>query len=511
MYFGIFLVNLVSDKDFPYNFDWAFDLHIYVSRDIDLNYPLLKDWDVDYLLYLNDLVYNLNPLYNFFYNLGHFNDFLYDSGDDNNFLYDPLYLYNFRDLNEFLNDLLNDKWDSLDSFDHFLDRDDPVLDYPYDLGLLHEVVDDSLYLLDPVLVNYLSLLDLHLSVADSLNCLDHWLLNYLPLNPDHFVNQGHLDYPLDDLLNSPVLHHRLLNDLLDLLYPIPIYNLLHHHLNLNRLLNYVMYLHDLLNDLGHFNDLLHYLDDWHYLLDYPVHRLIPDFDVVPDVRCRHILHPLNYLLHNFLDLNDFWHLDPHLNDLLYDLVYWNRLLDNLLGSHDFLPDELDVPVLNQRHDHFPLYLPELVHLHRLLDEPLHLDDLRDFSDHFHNLLNYLGDFDDPLLNARHFDQLLNNQGLESGDLDGHVDGVLNHFILLDLDRSLHSSLHLNYPGHLDDSLHYFLDYLLNLYDLGGNPINLENVVYIDYVHDLLPNHAEDPLVHFWDYSTPRLDLLHFLE
>ena len=115
-------------------------------------------------------------------------NFLYDSGNYDNPLYYFLNLYDFWHLHKFLYDLLDDGRHSFYPLNYLLNRDDSVLNYSDYLGLLDEMVHDSVDLFDPVLIQYFRLLYFYLFKDNLLDRLDNWFLDILFLYPNHLMD-----------------------------------------------------------------------------------------------------------------------------------------------------------------------------------------------------------------------------------------------------------------------------------------------------------------------------------
>lgn len=172
---------------------------------------------------------------------------------------------------------------------------------------------------------------------DSFNNLHNRLLDKLPLHSDNLLYQRHLNHSLHHFLYRSILNNWLLDYSLHFFNSITVNWLLNYNLNLYWLFNYVMNLNYLLYDLRNLNDLLNSLDDRHDLLYQAIHWLVPDLNVVADLRGGDVLHPLNYLLNYFLNLNDLRHLNSNLNYLFYVLIHRHRLLNNFPCSYNLFP------------------------------------------------------------------------------------------------------------------------------------------------------------------------------
>ena len=273
------------------------------------------------------------------------------------------------------------------------------------------MIDNPIDFLDAVLVHNDRFFYNDFLVADLLDPLNDWFLYSNGFYLDYFLNYRHLFNQFngfDDLFN---LDQRYFYYFLDLLDSVSKNDLLDDDFDLFKDFSVMVDRYDFLNYLRDFHYLLHYFLNLDYLLDYSVHWLISNFNMVPNLRRRQILNPLDYLLNYNLN----WH---HLSDLLMS-VNWHYLLDNsldlnrllinyLLYRNYFLLYQLNISVLNLRHNFLFYHLDNSLDLNYLLDSFLNFDLFGNLFDNFHDPLEYLGDSDYSLLNRWYMHRSLHN-------------------------------------------------------------------------------------------------------
>lgn len=289
--------------------DWHFDTafhsfynlvdegHHFFNNSLHLLHSILVDnllLNHLHLLYCRDLNSSFNNLFhdprNFldlFDCLDNWNNFFHDSFNNlrnvlhivdylpcrfiihciDQFLYDFLNLNDDRFLNNTLNDLLDDLFDFLDAFFHFLHYNSLVLDHLYFLDFRNRVVYNFLhdnwdFLLNDLLFNHLYFHDLWYLYSPFNNLFDDFrhfnnlLFNLLHLNnlfhnPVHVFDNfhWHMDYLFH--LFYLCIFHNFLDNLLHRDNSGDFNNSLHHFFyyfrNLNNALIHLEYLEDIIN------------------------------------------------------------------------------------------------------------------------------------------------------------------------------------------------------------------------------------------------------------------------
>lgn len=324
--------------------------------------------------------------------------------------------------------------------------------------------------------------------------LNHWHLHnslyFLDPLFDHNLwnnsldNLRHLDYLLYNSWNNNHLFHNLLN------------------------LNYFRYFHHLLDDLL----------NWHFHLLDPVYMSQDFNDLLFNVFDR--LGYFNVVVHNLFnfdhlglsnydwisDLHNNWHLPfDDLDNWLFDnLLHFNYPLMNdwnLNNTFHFFGNfshNLNYPVDDL------LNLLDNISLDDLLHNNLHFIGLLNHVGYLDNLLNNLGNFNDPLLS------LDDNHRLLDYPVDYHVSNlnvVVNLFSSDDLsfpDYLLHNLLNLHNLWNSDDLLNELLDIDWNLYKFFNNLLNRHELLFDDL-------HFSNLCVDVVDYFSHWHRLLHFYD
>lgn len=492
--------------------DLFLDINVHIFHCLNLDNSFLDDRYLDNPFNLFDLFFNDDFLNDPFYDLRNFNYFFHNSWNDNDPLDNLLYLNNFGDLDHLFNDLLNGDSNLFNSI-HMSDYLNNFLLDIFDWLRNFNIMVDNLLNLDYLwLPDYLRLSNIYLLNDSLFGSLDDWLFNDFDDLYNFFVENGHLDYPLDllddlgDGDDGPIYIY------LNFLYPVLIDNFLSDNGDFIWLLDNGVGLDYPLDDLGHFNYLLNSLDDGNGLLDDPVDDLVPHFNVVLNLLGVPVLDLGDDLLDDLLHLDDLRHLDDllhyflhddwDLHDLLHDLLLrWDHHLLDHLHLLDLVLDVVD----------HSLHLDDLLDL----DDPVHelLDShyLRHFLSHLHNPLDNLWHLDDSLNYPFHWHYLLHNVGHHDRGLDWHQHFQLDLLDLLDLHDPLLDPLHDHDLGHLHDPVHYLLDYLLHLDDFVHHSEDLQNIIHIHHAHDLLVDHPHHSLVQLQDHSRSYLYLLQLFQ
>lgn len=511
-------------NDFFNSFTYIRNLFEYLLNPLINNYPLFKPDDFlnpNFLYslsyYLLDHLRHLNYSLDSLCDRDDFLDDLLDWNRDLNWDNDlslhwigltnlhrvidwPFHLYHLRDLPDNFNDPLN----------HHLIIDDSLFVFWH----LYDFIVVGFYLLLNIDVDILHCLNLH----DSL--LDHRYLDD-PFNLfDLFLDDGFLDDPFDDLRDLDYFLHNSRNDndsFDDLLY-------FDNFGNLDHLLNNLFYgdsnLFDSIHVSDHLNDFLLDVFDWlgnfDVMIDDFLHLDNPWLSDYLRLSNIHFLYDglfqsLNYWLFN--DLYDPENLFVEHRDLDYPL----NLLDNLgdcengsINEYLYFPD----PVLVHN------FLPDNWDFIGLLNDGIGLDyplnDLRDFDYFLHSLDDGDGLLNDPVNNlVPDFDVVLDLFGIPVLNATDHLlDNPLHLDDLRYLDNPLHYFLHNHRHLHnlLNDLLlarndhlpdHFHLPYLV--LDVIDYPLYLDNPLYLnDPVHQLLHSHY---LWHLFGHLDNSLDYL----
>lgn len=432
----------------------------------------------------DDPLHDLNHLYNLLdYPRNHHDPF-----------YDLLNLDHLRHLDHLLDDLLNRHFHLFDAVDMPQHLNDLLLDIFDGLGDFDVVIYDLLDLHDLDLSDYDGFSDLHDDWHLAFYGLDHWLLDDFLHPNDALVDDWNLDDPLHLFGDFSDHLNYSFHDLLDLFDDLSLNYFLPDDLDLNGHLNSIGHLHDLLDDLRYLYDPLLSLDDDHWFLDDPIDDHMSDLNMILYLFSGHDLHFLHDLLHYPLHLDDLWHSDDLLNDLLNK--HWNlhQPLNDLLHMDDLFFDDLNLTDLD---GYVVDHLANRDHL-------LHLDDLLDVFLYYLDLWDFFDDLDDAVYNGWHLDCLLDDP-LNVDDLlvdgwndhrhlDRHWDVLLHLSDLLNFNDLLDDLLDHYDLRHFDDPINDLLHYFLHLDDLRRHSEHLQNIINVDYAHDLLIDKSDDPLI-----------------
>ena len=462
-------------------------------------------------LNLDDLR-NHNNLFNDLFNyLRDFNYFFYDSWDDYHLFNNFLNFDNFWHFNKFLDNFFDQSWDSFDSFDYFLNWNNSVFDDFNDFRLFNKVVNNLFDFLNSVLVENFGHLNFDFFVHKSFNDLDNWLFDDFLLDFNNFLNNGYLNYFLDDLFDSPILHDRLFNNSFDIFDPVSVYNFLNNNLDLNRFFNNVMNLDNLLYDSGNLDDFLDDLDDRYNFFDDSINRFISDFNVVSNVWSRHIFDSFDYLLYYFFNFDYFWNLDSDFDNFLNNLIDRNGFFDDLFCGHNFLSDKFDVPILSHWNNDFFLDFSVPFDFNWNFNSLFNFNNFRYFTNNFDDFFYNFRYFNDSLFDPWNFNELFNHKSFESWNLNGNIDGILNDFVLFDFDWSLDSSFDFNNSGDFNDFFNNFFDDFFYFNDFGGDSVYFKDIIDINNVHNFLSNHSNDSLIYLRDDAASKFHFFHFFE
>lgn len=203
-----YLFNSVVDNNqlIDYSIDRLLNFEIYILDNFYFGYFLLDDWNLNNSFDLfND--YFLDLFYDdFLYNLRNLNNFLDDSRNNHYFFYNPFDLDYFRHFNHFLYDLINLNPNLFDPIDVSGNLNDFLFNVSDWFGDFNVMVDDSLNLNQLGFVNYHWIPEIHLFHDHCLYSLhNRFFNNYL-----YFLNDLMNDWNFNNLLN---LVRHFLNDL----------------------------------------------------------------------------------------------------------------------------------------------------------------------------------------------------------------------------------------------------------------------------------------------------------
>jgi hypothetical protein len=233
-------------------------------------------------------------------------------------------------------------------------------------------------------LNYLGDFDtLHYDLSD-----DFWNTN------DLFLEEGDLNFAVNNFFNLLIHNNGFIDDLFNLLDAISVDNLLFNYFHLFDLDDLNLNLNDFLDDLWNLNNLFDSLDDGNWLLDNNLHNLgeldyvvdnFPGISVLNDFHCLldnaiewldHFDNPLNNLLSNYFDLNNFPHYPFDRHDLFSDHFNFSNFGDSVV-------DDL---LHNDRLFNFNYSLHYHLDFHYLWNFNDSLNDLLDDSGHLYNFL-----------------------------------------------------------------------------------------------------------------------------
>jgi hypothetical protein len=444
-----------------------------------VEYLLLYSFDLAHLddLFLNgyNLLHNLWDLHWFFDGLG--------DGDD------PF------------DDLLHGNWDLHGDDDLLLDLDDLwVFDYEVHYFLYFDVVGDLLDDLDDLLNDDAVVDDFLFVLGYFYQLIDNLLYYFLDFDVDvfgdiyfhHFLlDEGHLHNSLD-LLNPLLYDDFGYNFLYNLRYFNNFFDDSGYNYNfLDYFLNF--------NNFGYFYHFFNYFFNWYFYLFDTVNCFLYLYQFLLDVLngSGNVDEVVYYLLYfdglGLLDDDGVAKVDLLDDGVLDALDHW--FFDELLDNHYLFVDDWDFNDLlyffRDLPDNFDWYFDFLDNLfyglldHYLLLDPHNLFDLLHdfFNDHY--LLDHLWYFNHS------FDHL--------DDGDGFFDYAV-HYLVADFDVVVDL-----FGGYHLDLWHYFLHYLLDLYNFGHLNDFLYYLLYDN--GDLLYN--LDCLFRGYDFLHHDLNRLYF--
>ena len=318
-----------------------------------------------------------------------------------------------------------------------------------------------------------------------LNSFYDRLLHNLPLHLHDFMNDWHFNKPINGFFDLDSFNkwffHSYLHNLHCFLEYWPISN----HLNLNWFFYYVSDFHNFLYNFGHFNNSIFHLHNRHNFLNNPINwNLLNDYFVF-NLRSRVVDRFFHNNFFYLFNLNHLWNLPNNfLNSLNNDLHRFENF-DDFFSRNYFL--NLDNHLFYFRHFHNDLFNNFLyfLNLHNSLYDLFHFDNLWNLLYHFHWLFYNLRNFHNLFDKFGDFNQLLDENCFHSWHLHRHISHILHNLHLLHLYRHLDSVFSCYQFWHLNNFLHNLFYHFLNFYNFGYSSINLQNVIYINNIHDLL--------------------------
>ena len=363
LYFYNFLLNYRNCHS-PFDFSYHF------SNDLFLNYFFYylgnlynffnNSWNyyyfLDYFFYLN-----------YFWNLNHLLNNLFD-------LYSNLFysLYNFRNFNYFLLNLIHYSWHINVVINNFLDLNN--------LWLIH----------------YYRFLNYDFNVFNRFYSPNHWNFDYILYYFKNLISDRNLNAPLYLIRNFFDLLDYMSHDLLNLFDSLLNYDFFNYFLYFHELYFPFDDLYNLISKHGHLHDSLYNFLYNKWLLNDLLYNSMLDCDMISNLDGWLILNYWNCHFPDFLNLNYF----RHLNYFFYNLLdnNWN-LSDDLYDFLDWLydlPDDLDL---------FWLVLNVVYHLLDL-DDTINFNNL--LSDHldFKRFCHFPVEIDRPVYNSWNFNHSL---------------------------------------------------------------------------------------------------------
>jgi hypothetical protein len=264
---------------------------------------------------------------------------------------------------------------------------------------------------------------------------------------------------------------------------------------------------DNLNLFGHFLDSFPDLDDRHYFLNNSFDNLVPNLDMVLCFLGVSVFHYRNNLFHYLFHLYHLRNFNYLLNNCLdkyrhFDNLFYNPFNLNYLLSLDLYLLYFHLDMID---DFFDLYWP--VNLYNLLFDELYLQYLGDLLLELNNLFDDGGDLNDSLnfslVGNQSFLLCLNDHWL----LNRHMNYLLHLYDFLYLNNLLDNFVNSHHFRDLNDSFHNLFDDLLDFYNLLVDPEHLQDVIYVDSIHDFGFDHANDPFIELESHSSLNF---HFL-
>lgn len=148
-----------------------------------------------------------------------------------------------------------------------------------------------------------------------------------------------------------------------------------------------------------------------------------------------------------------------------------------------------------------LYFNNFLNFYSSLFNPFYNFDLRNFSDHLNDSLYYLWNLNNSLDNSFHWDDLFNNIGDNSWNLERNIYDSLYFSNFLYLYYFLDNLFNSNNLRYFNNSVYNFLNNLLYLDYFWHNSEDFKNIIYINNSHNLLINHSNNSLINFKSCSS----------
>jgi hypothetical protein len=489
-------------------------------------YKFINDL-LHYSLYFNiNILWYLN-LYYFVLNHGHLHNFLnlFNSFLNNDFRYNSLdnlrnlyyFLYNSRNNNNFLNNLLN--LNHLWNLDHFLNY---LFYRNFDLFNPVNIFDNLNNLLFNVL-NWFGNIDVMVDYSLNLDCLwlfddnwiskvylfnnsifyflNYWFLNYFLNNYDSFMDNWNLYYLFDFSWN--LSYHLYWN----LYFPDNLFNNFLNYYFLNYSFNFLNLLYNsfdcnhFLNNLRNLNNSFNCLYYRYWFFDNSIHDFVSNLYVIINLLCSDNFLLRNNYFYNFLDLDDFWHLNYSLYYLLNDdWNFLNYLYYSLCGN-DFFNNYFNSLDFGFNMIYNSLYLNYSIYFYLFLLDSLDNLNFRNLSDNFNDSFDYLRNLNDSLDNSFYRNNFLYYIWYNCRNFKRNIYDSLYLSNFLDLNYLFNNFLDWNYLRNFYNSINYFLDNFFNLYDFGYNSKHFQDIIDIYYSHNLLVNHSNYTLINLKDCSS----------
>jgi len=341
-------------------------------------------------------------------------------------------------------------------------------------------------------------LDYLVNVSDNFNdfgnfsSFNHNLGGYFGYSYYLFLNNRNLNSSVDDLLY--LLNHddRMVDNLLNFFYPIPVDNFFFNNFNLSDCWHFNLDLHYFLDGFWYFNDLFHCLYNRNWSLDYDFNyfrksnNLIHNFSGVAifnnfDRLFNDTVERFNYLHNSFHNLfpNDFYFDD--FSDNSFNLNYF---LFNDLNFSDFRDCVIDDSFNYGWLFNFNYLLPNNFYFNDFGDLDNSFNYLLDDSGYFHNFFSILG----------YFNNLFNDVVNYLNNFHWHMDDLFNFLDLDHLNWLFNDSFNWDDLRNFNDSFNNLFNNFFNFNNFGDYSENFQNIVYINNSHNFSIDHSDDSLV-----------------
>lgn len=488
-------LDLDENIFFSIDLKWAINIHWHFHSSFnfsdDLHYNLffhyffhyLRNLDnlFDYTRHHNNLLYNLLNL-DYFWYFDHLLDDLFN--EHSHLLYS---IHDTRDFHNLLFDVSVRLWHLDVLVDNFLNF--------YNFGFFYDKWVSDGYLFDDRICDSFNDGDVNDLLNNLEDFMNYWNLNNsFNFNKNFFRNFNNLCFYNLNFFNS-FLNNDFLNNNLFL------NNFLCKDLNLNYFLN----------NLRHFHDLLDNFLDIYWLLYNSFYDLMLNFNVVHDFPSISILHHWNYLFHDLFNLDYLWNFDFHLNNFLHDNLHFDDSFDYLFDWDNLLPCYLNLFVLFFDVVDHSFHLDDVVNFNNPISEAFNLDYCWLLDNSVDNFLNDGWNFHNFLDGILNSDGLVNNSIIHDRNFERNVDNPINLDVFLNLHNFFNYLFDSDHLRYFNNFFHNFLDNLFHFYNFWDNSEDLQNVIDIDYSHDLLFYHSHDAFVHLRNHSTLYLHFFELLE